>query len=65
MIFFGHAALRHAITQFVSQHHHERNHQGLQNRLLRPLAAVSELDRRVKRRQRLGGMLSDCHRQAA
>src|SRR5450631_103706 len=36
----------------------ERNHQRLENRLLRPLWAVGEPDARVKRRQRLGGMLS-------
>jgi len=44
---------------------HERNHQGLENRLLRPLCAVGEPHARVKRRQRLGGMLSYYHREAA
>jgi integrase-like protein len=65
MIFFGQASLRHAITQFMTHYHGERNHQGLENRLLRPLSAVGELHGRVKRRQRLGGMLSYYHRQAA
>jgi hypothetical protein len=58
MIFFGQASLRHAITQFMTHYHDERNHQRLENRLLRPLWAVGEPDARVKRRQRLGGMLS-------
>ena len=65
MMFFGQASLRHAITQFMTHYHDERNHQGLENRLLRPLRAVGVPDARVKRRQRLGGMLSYCHREAA
>src|SRR5450631_2600444 len=65
MIFFGQASLRHAITQFMTHYHDERNHQRLENRLLRPLWAVGEPDARVKRRQRLGGMLSYYHRGAA
>jgi hypothetical protein len=28
MIFFGQASLRHAITQFMTHYHDERNHQG-------------------------------------
>ena len=49
----------------MTHYHDERNHQGLENRLLRPLGAVGELHARVKRRQRLGGMLSYYYRQAA
>jgi hypothetical protein len=44
--------------------HEERNHQGLENHLLRPLRFVGEPHARVKRRQRLGGMLSYYHREA-
>ena len=65
MIFFGQASLRHAITQYMAHYHDERNHQGLENRLLRPLCTVDEPHARVKRRQRLGGMLSYYHREAA
>jgi transposase InsO family protein len=65
MIFFGQASLRHAITQYMSHYHEERNHQGLENRLLRPLRAVGESHAPVKRRQRLGGMLSYYYREAA
>jgi hypothetical protein len=42
----------------MSHYHEERNHQGLENHLLRPLRAVGEHHARVKRHQRLGGMLS-------
>ena len=65
MIFFGQASLRHAITQYMSHYHAERNHQGLENRLLRPLRAAGEPLARVNRRQRLGGILSYHHREAA
>ena len=43
----------------------ERNHQGLGNRLLQPVAAVGERQDPVVRCQRLGGMLSYYHRAAA
>jgi putative transposase len=65
MIFFGQASLRHAITQFMSHYHEGRNHQGLENRLLRPFRAVGEYHTPVKRCQRLGGMLSYYYREAA
>src|SRR3984893_3649221 len=65
MIFFGQASLRHAITQYMAHYHCERNHQGLGNRLLQPLSGVDDLHGTVKRRERLGGMLSYYHRHAA
>ncbi len=65
MIFFGQASLRHAVTQFVAHYHGERNHQGVENRLLQPLSIVGEYRAQVKRRERLGGMLSYYHCQAA
>jgi hypothetical protein len=40
-------------------------YQGLENRLLMPLCIVGEPDAPVKRRERLGGMLSYNHRKAA
>jgi len=65
MIFVGQASLRHAITQYMSHYHSERNHQGLGNRLLLPHADVDKRHGQIKRRQRLGGMLSYYHRAAA
>ena len=49
----------------MAHYHDERNHQGLENRLLRPLCTVDEPHARVKRRQRLGGMLSYYYRELA
>jgi hypothetical protein len=35
-IFFGRASLQHAVSQFMAHYHTERNHQGLENRLVQP-----------------------------
>jgi putative transposase len=64
MIFFGRASLRHAIMQYMTHYHGERNHQGIGNRLLQPLSTIRELHGAIKRRERLGGMLSYYHREA-
>ena len=34
MIWFGEASLRKGITEFMAHYHQERNHQGLNNRLI-------------------------------
>jgi transposase InsO family protein len=65
MIFVGQASLRHAITQYLTHYHGERNHQGLENRLPKPCCMVGEPRAPVKRRERLGGMLSFYYREAA
>jgi transposase InsO family protein len=65
MIFFGQTSLRHAITQYLALYHHERNHQGLDNRLLRPSGVTSKPRAPVKRHERLGGLLSYYHREVA
>ena len=65
MIFFSEASLRYSVTQFMTHYHGERNHQGLENRLLQPIPAARELNAPVHRLQRLGGMLNFYHRAAA
>ena len=63
MIFFGEEALRRAVTDFMAHYHLERNHQGLKNKLIVPIKVTTSGT--VKRRQRLGGLLSYYYRQAA
>lgn len=49
--------LRYAITEYVEHYHEERNHQGLENRLIvgrRTKLAAG----RIRRRTRLGGLLN-------
>jgi len=44
----------------------ERNHQGLGNRLIEPIAAnINAGKGRIRRRQRVGGMLNYYYREAA
>jgi putative transposase len=65
VILFGEASLRRALREYVSHYHTERNHQGVGNRLLKPLATVSSIDEPIRRRERLGGMLNYYYRNAA
>jgi putative transposase len=62
MVFLGQTSLRHAIAQYMVHYHGERNHQGLENRLLQPPPADRNVNVSVKRRERLGGILSYYHR---
>lgn len=65
VILFGERSLNRAIREFVLHYHHERNHQGLDNRLIVPLAHDDRPRSRVRRRQRLGGLLNYYYQQAA
>ena len=58
MIFVGQASLRHAVGEYVAHYHGERNHQGLGNRLLKPIKRIGSPSGSVRRRERLGGMLN-------
>ena len=65
MVFVGQASLRRAIAHYVAHYHAERNHQGLENRLIRPEPSHGANARLVHRRPRLGGMLNYYYRAAA
>ena len=65
MIFVGQGSLRHAIAHYMAHYHVERNHQGLENRLIRPGASLGARDGTIFRRPRLGGMLNYYYRAAA
>jgi putative transposase len=57
LIPFGERHHRRAVASFVAHYHRERNHQGLDNELIdgqRSKGAVG----RVRRHQRLGGLLN-------
>ena len=56
---------RPAVSEFVAHYHHERNHQGFDNRLILPLSTAPPPRGRVQCRQRLGGMLNYYYRSAA
>ena len=65
MVLIGEGSLRRAVREFVAHDHHERNHQGLDNRLSLPLSTAPPPRGRVPGRQRLGGMLHYDYRSAA
>jgi len=64
MILFGESMLRRAAGEFLAHYHRERNHQGLDNRLIEPNEDVGTREGRVVCRQRLGGLLRYYYRKA-
>ncbi len=65
VILVGERSLRVAIHEFVEHDHHERNHQGMSNRLLFPATSSDRGDGPVACGSRLGGLLKYYHRAAA
>jgi putative transposase len=65
MIFFGEKMLRHAVQNFCAHYHRERNHQGLDNRLIEPEEGVGQTTGQVVCDNRLGGLLKYYRRNAA
>ena len=58
MIWFGEDALRRGVSEFIAHYHAERNHQGLDNRLIIPRSTRDAVIGPVRKRERLGGMLN-------
>jgi putative transposase len=65
MVFFGEAALRWAMAEFVIHYNRERNRQGLANQLIRPEVPAFLVVGNINRRKRLGGLLNYHYREAA
>ena len=61
----SHRSLERALTHYMAHYREERNHQGLQNRLLKRSDRPVHLGGRVERRERLGGVLNYYYREAA
>jgi putative transposase len=57
IILLGERHLRRALREFVAHYHLERNHQGLGNELIDGVSATG-INGRIRRRPRLGGLLS-------
>jgi putative transposase len=57
MVPLGERHFRQILTEFVDHYHRERNHQGLENRLIEP-SVVGARAERIRRRWRLGGLLN-------
>ena len=65
MIFIGQASLRRAVVEYMDHYHGERNHQGLENRLIHVPPMEAANDGAIFRRARLGGTLNFYYRNAA
>ena len=65
MILIGEASLHRATSEFVTHYHRERNHQGLQNRIIEPELAEFPTAGTIDCRKRLGGILRYYYREAA
>ncbi len=65
MIPLGEGHLRDVIREYVEHYHFERNHQGLDNRLLFEVPRCANSNAVVRKRHRLGGVLNYYYRDAA
>ena len=65
LIFFGEDSLRRAVSAYLAHYHGERNHQSLNNSIIRPGEEVGRTAGDVACRERLGGLLRYYHRRAA
>jgi len=65
MIFFGEDMLRRTVCSYIGHYHRERNHQGLENRLIEAGEEVGRKAGGIQCREHLGGLLRYYYRQAA
>jgi len=65
MVMLGERSLYDAIQQYLAHYHTDRNHQGLANQLITPKPDLGSHSGQVRRRGRLGGLLSYYLREAA
>jgi putative transposase len=61
----GQASLRRTVAEYTAHYHSERNHQGLENRLIHAPAVVAPDEGAIYCHARLGGTLNFYYRQAA
>ncbi len=61
----GEPHLRHAVKEYTEHYHVERNHQGLDNRLIQDRRDSIDMKGGIERHERLGGMLNYYYRRAA
>jgi hypothetical protein len=64
LVLLGENHLRTAVREYVTHYHTERNHQGLESRLIEPPANAAGAGP-IFSRERIGGLLRFYHRQAA
>jgi transposase InsO family protein len=65
MIFFGEKSLRHAMSEVEIFYNHERPHQGLENKIIKPDFDKPKKEGDIECRSRLGGLMKYYFRKAA
>jgi putative transposase len=65
MVLLSERSLSYVIQQYLAHYHAERNHQGLANQLIAPDSDLQSHSGQVRRRDRLGELLSYYYRDAA
>jgi putative transposase len=65
IILFSESQLRRVVKNYIDRYHGERPHQGLDNELIEKGEAIGTSDGPIKKRERLGGLLSYYYREAA
>jgi putative transposase len=64
IILFGEKSLRHVLKEYLAHYHAERNHQGIENTIPFPDERLGQAGK-VRKNERLGGLLNFYHRDAA
>ena len=65
VVVLGESHLRFIVQEYVEHYHGERNHQGLDIQLVEGAPASVNRGSEIHRRERIGGLLSYYHRDAA
>ena len=65
VVVLGERHLRLIVEEYIEHYHAERNHQGLDNRLVERAPAPVNPVATIHRRDRIGGLLNYYHREAA
>ena len=65
IIRLGERHLRHVVKEYTEHHHVERNHQGLDNRLIEEQQGVVDMNSAIVGREGEGEILNDYERRAA
>ena len=65
MIFFEEKSLRHAMSEVERFYNHERPHQGLENKIIKPDFHEPILNGDIECRSRLGGLMKYYFRKVA
>ena len=65
IVLIGEPSLHRATSEFILHYHEERNHQGLENKIIHPDFSPFPTEGAVNCRKRLGGLLRYYYREAA